>query len=548
MDTQKSHFPTPPTTVTYGIRTIKDLRKSSKVVHVPNRCIQRNKEKITEYFTSEVDPIICDCVTHLLKTRPENIPESMLKYFSGDKSQGSPAVGFEVEVGSSMKKIQEAQRFFLATRITPVVTSLVNKIVLHQPTAVVDFICDELRGVEHVRAVKDEKKLRAYTATTRPDDANSRAMESATASASSIARPITAPLSNSNSKADLSIVTAASAHTSHHNEIAAKVPDGVTSIPTSVTIPMQPMSVQIGIFGIDGAGTSSLLNAIQGDYETKTKPTLGFRPVSMMVNESLKVKFYDLGGAKKIREIWLQYYHDVHAVIFVLDSSATPEKMSEAVDAFASFASNSAVKGKPLLVLCNKQDVSVALGVDKVKELLNFPIDDTGSVQCIECTSTRPENTPENTYTDDRVDKGVEWLIEQLKTQFSTLDARVKSDLLVKEAEEKRKRLERERRVLKNKIASAFASKMNPALIPEGVTENLEDVFSKEEGDTFLASEIGVDILPEEAAAAAALAGYQRLALQMIGALNSPISKKKVPMPWPEIAEMLVEIRKELGI
>ena len=44
------------------------------------------------------------------------------------------------------------------------------------------------------------------------------------------------------------------------------------------------------------------------------------------------------------------------------------------------------------------------------------------------------------------------------------------------------------------------------------------------------------------------LIGYQRLSIQIVGALNSPISKKKIPMTWPEIKSLVLELRKELGL
>jgi len=77
-----------------------------------------------------------------------------------------------------------------------------------------------------------------------------------------------------------------------------------------------------------------------------------------------------------------------------------------------------------------------------------------------------------------------------------------------------------------------------------------DDVYDEVEGLKFLADEIGqpVDDLPTDAKATAQLVGFQRLALQMIGALNSPISKKKTPMSWEEIKHMIVELRGELGL
>ena len=45
-----------------------------------------------------------------------------------------------------------------------------------------------------------------------------------------------------------------------------------------------------------------------------------------------------------------------------------------------------------------------------------------------------------------------------------------------------------------------------------------------------------------------ALVGYQRLAMQIIGALKAPINKKKEPMGWNEIKILLVELWLELGL
>ena len=44
------------------------------------------------------------------------------------------------------------------------------------------------------------------------------------------------------------------------------------------------------------------------------------------------------------------------------------------------------------------------------------------------------------------------------------------------------------------------------------------------------------------------LIGYQRLGMQIIGTLKVPINKKKVSMSWPEIKDLIVELRTELGL
>ena len=161
---------------------------------------------------------------------------------------------------------------------------------------------------------------------------------------------------------------------------------------------------------------------------------------------------------------------------------------------------------------------------------------------------TSLHNTYTRAHTDPRIESGLEWLLSTVQAQFTELDARVKAGMLAKEEEEKKKRMERERRVLKLKIASAFIDVIEPSKLPEGATGNPDDVFDKEEGVSFLVSEIGIEELPAEGIECAELSGFQRLALQMIGALNAPISKKKTPMPWSEIKSLLLGIRVELGL
>jgi hypothetical protein len=117
--------------------------------------------------------------------------------------------------------------------------------------------------------------------------------------------------------------------------------------------------------------------------------------------------------------------------------------------------------------------------------------------------------------------------------------------------DEAKKRIEKERKVLRNKIACAFPHLVSKSPIGDLVLPDApEDVFTLEEGLAFLAGEIGEDTeaLPPIALEIAALIGYQRLALQLVGALKAPISKKKAPLSWDEIKALIIELREELGL
>ena len=59
--------------------------------------------------------------------------------------------------------------------------------------------------------------------------------------------------------------------------------------------------------------------------------------------------FYDLGGGKKIRDIWKNYLSEVYGVIYVVDSS-NRERISEVKENLRSLLEHKQVQEKPLLV------------------------------------------------------------------------------------------------------------------------------------------------------------------------------------------------------
>lgn len=516
------------------------------------------------------------------------------------------AKGYELEPGAPMKIIKQVQKSYLDSMVTPVVTYLVKKIAFYQPTEVIDFICDELHAINTGEDVDVEKyrscevKDRPRSALVRPTSAkpshhdhkrhgqdhhkrHHKHEKEHKKKHSPVESEVPPPTSGGkfavgdavevNYRKSGNFFTGKIKHfkvekgtydiayddgDQEQNVIEENIKAlGAKSeeiVPANeapaAPIPKKPVAVttvQIGLFGIAGAGKTSIINAMQADYDSKAKPTLGFRPTTMMLGETMKIKLFDLGGGKKIRDIWEQYYHDLHAAIFVVDASADEAAKKETAEVFSAFSKHEAVVNKPMLLFSNKQDIDGAMTKDAVLELLG--LQGSESLKCYESASVKPSSVAQDEeFVDSRIEEGLEWLLTFVQSQFDQLDARVKAGMLIKEEEEKKKRLERERRVLKKKIASAFIDKIDADKLPEGVVGNPEDVFDTEEGCTFLSSEIGQEKLCDEAVECAELCGFQRLALQMIGALNAPISKKKTPMPWPEVKSLILGIREELGI
>lgn len=74
------------------------------------------------------------------------------------------------------------------------------------------------------------------------------------------------------------------------------------------------------LIGLDNAGKTKTVNNLAGEKDDTVLPTVGFKAVNL-VHKDTPVTIYDLGGGPHFRQIWSQYYSEVHGVIFVIDSS-----------------------------------------------------------------------------------------------------------------------------------------------------------------------------------------------------------------------------------
>jgi ADP-ribosylation factor-like protein 13B len=456
-------------------------------------------ETTYDYFLREVDPIIGDCITNLLCSRPSNVPQAMLEYLNQKLRGETPSCQRE----TPPEKASKAQRLFLATQISPILTKLVNRIAKSRPINVIEFMCGELEVL-----LKDCNPGANYS-------------QSVTVSDTTLAAPTT---------------TAAAP--------AEQKPKAV------------PKAIQVIMLGVDGAGKTSFINALQGNFDL-TKATIGFRPTPMMMGPD-KVKFYDLGGGSRIRDIWTEYYHDVHGIVYVVDSTVRDgERAEESVRLFHSTLSNDFLNSKPILLLGNKQDKEGAMTAEEISAMYGtsaYPTLKVAVASCNPYATAMAENpeveAAEDRVTDSRIEAALEGLLTTIQDSFDTLNAKVSADTKRRQEIDAQKRAERERRVLRNKIMCAFPKDVDPSVRTADTPTEPEDVFTRDESIAFMAAEIGVETesLCAEAIEVVDLLGYQRLAMQMVGALHAPISKKKTPMSWADIKGMVVGLRRELGL
>ena len=68
-----------------------------------------------------------------------------------------------------------------------------------------------------------------------------------------------------------------------------------------------------------------------------------------MTFKNYHMVIYDLGGGKKIRDIWKNYLSEVYGVIYVVDSSDR-ERIGEVKENLKQLLEHHQVKEKPLLL------------------------------------------------------------------------------------------------------------------------------------------------------------------------------------------------------
>ncbi|KAL6732895.1 hypothetical protein Aduo_003607 [Ancylostoma duodenale] len=112
--------------------------------------------------------------------------------------------------------------------------------------------------------------------------------------------------------------------------------------------------IKIGCFGVDGAGKTTILKLIKGEDPRNVLSTNGFSMIDMDYDDNFTIKVYDLGGHERIRDIWTNYYAEVHGIIYVVDIS-DEERLDENYETIRKVQLHKDTAKKPLLVVLNKK-------------------------------------------------------------------------------------------------------------------------------------------------------------------------------------------------
>ncbi|XP_069725267.1 ADP-ribosylation factor-like protein 13B isoform X3 [Phaenicophaeus curvirostris] len=204
--------------------------------------------------------------------------------------------------------------------------------------------------------------------------------------------------------------------------------------------------VTLIMVGLDNAGKTATVRGIQGESPEDVAPTVGFSKIDLKQGR-FEVTIFDLGGGKRIRNIWRNYYAESYGVIFVVDSSDVA-RMEETKQAMIEVLNSPKISGKPVLVLANKQDREGALSEADVIESLSLEklVNEHKCLCQIEpCSAIMGCGKK----IDKSIKKGLYWLLHIIAKDFDALNERIQRDTTEQKAYEEQKKLERAERVRK---------------------------------------------------------------------------------------------------
>lgn len=99
-------------------------------------------------------------------------------------------------------------------------------------------------------------------------------------------------------------------------------------------------------------------------------PTIGMN-VEMAQNKHISFIGWYVGGSDKIRTLWRHYYAMTNSIIFVVDSNDR-DRLEAAKSEIFKLLAEDELKGFPLLVMCNKQDLPNSLSAEVLTDMLDL--------------------------------------------------------------------------------------------------------------------------------------------------------------------------------
>ncbi|XP_067007808.1 ADP-ribosylation factor-like protein 3 isoform X2 [Anabrus simplex] len=157
------------------------------------------------------------------------------------------------------------------------------------------------------------------------------------------------------------------------------------------------------LLGLDNAGKTTLLKKLASEDITHITPTQGFN-IKSVQSDGFKLNVWDIGGQRKIRPYWRNYFENTDVLIYVIDS-ADRKRLEETGHELEELLTEDKLTNVPLLVYANKQDLLHAMPASDIAEGLGLHTIKDRPWQIQACSATSGEG----------VKDGMEWVCKTVK-------------------------------------------------------------------------------------------------------------------------------------
>lgn len=130
-------------------------------------------------------------------------------------------------------------------------------------------------------------------------------------------------------------------------------------------------SFRVMMLGLDFAGKTTLLYRLKVGETVVTIATQGFNVETLQYGSS-SIVVWDVGYQEKLIPLWKHYYPGTTGIIYVLDS-ADSTRLSENKALLQRLMLENELRGLPVLVFANKQDLSGSLSPGQIETEMDLP-------------------------------------------------------------------------------------------------------------------------------------------------------------------------------
>jgi len=160
--------------------------------------------------------------------------------------------------------------------------------------------------------------------------------------------------------------------------------------------------LRILLLGLDNAGKTTILKQLAAEDVSQVTPTQGFN-IKTVQADGFKLNVWDIGGQKKIRPYWKNYFESTDVLIYVVDS-ADRKRLEETSFELTELLMEEALVEVPVLVFANKQDLSDSASAAEVAQGLNLHMIKDRAWQIQACAAINGDGMKE----------GMEWVCQNV--------------------------------------------------------------------------------------------------------------------------------------